>query len=106
MLVMISGMLIKCERLNIQVHTDRHTDELKKKATSYCIRFGHSLWSAISVISYRRIEKESDELLYTVWSLVTVRNQLPAQVSQWLIIFEIERVFQTTTFERYSLQQQ
>ena len=34
------------------------------------------------VISYRRVpkEKESDELLYTVWSLVMVRNQLPAQV--------------------------
>ena len=29
---------------------------------------------------YRRVRKESDELLYTVWSLVTVRNQLPAQV--------------------------
>ncbi|KOX73271.1 hypothetical protein WN51_01128 [Melipona quadrifasciata] len=33
------------------------------------------------VISYRRrVQKESDELLYTVWSLVMVRNQLPAQV--------------------------
>ena len=32
------------------------------------------------VISYRRVPKESDELLYTVWSLVMVRNQLPAQV--------------------------
>ena len=33
-----------------------------------------------SVISYRRVEKDSDELLYTVWSLVMVRaNQLPAQ---------------------------
>ena len=33
---------------------------------------------------YRRVQKESDELLYTVWSLVMVRepyiyNQLPAQ---------------------------
>ncbi|KAF3427938.1 hypothetical protein E2986_12458 [Frieseomelitta varia] len=28
-------------------------------------------------------EKESDELLYTVWSLVTVRNQLPAQVKSY-----------------------
>ena len=27
------------------------------------------------VISYRRVQKESEELLYTVWSLVTVRNQ-------------------------------
>ena len=32
------------------------------------------------VISYRRVQKESDGLLYTVWSLVMVRNQLPAQV--------------------------
>ena len=31
-------------------------------------------------MSYRQVQKESDELLYTVWSLVTVRNQLPAQV--------------------------
>ncbi|CAD1469003.1 unnamed protein product, partial [Heterotrigona itama] len=23
-----------------------HTDEFKKKATNYCMRFGHSLWSA------------------------------------------------------------
>ena len=32
------------------------------------------------VIPYRRVRQESDELLYTVWSLVMVRNQLPAQV--------------------------
>ena len=32
------------------------------------------------VMSYRRVEKESDESLYTVWSLVMVCNQLPAQV--------------------------
>ena len=31
------------------------------------------------VISYW-VQKESDELLYTAWSLVMVRNQLPAQV--------------------------
>ena len=31
------------------------------------------------VISYRQVRMESDELFYTVWSLVTVRNQLPAQ---------------------------
>ncbi|KAF3430640.1 hypothetical protein E2986_13125 [Frieseomelitta varia] len=31
--------------------------------------------------SYRRVRKESDELFYTVWSLVMVRNQLPPQVS-------------------------
>ena len=31
------------------------------------------------MISYRRVEKESDELLYTVWPLVMVRYQLPAQ---------------------------
>ena len=32
-------------------------------------------------MSYRLVQKESDELLYTatVWSLVMVRNQLPAQ---------------------------
>ena len=29
--------------ISIQWH---HTDEFKKKATNYCIRFGHSLWSA------------------------------------------------------------
>ena len=42
------------------------------------------------VISYRRDqkEKESDELLYTVWSLVMVR-QLPAQGVK--ITLEIER---------------
>ena len=28
------------------------------------------------VMSYRRVQKESDELLYTIWSLVMVRNQL------------------------------
>ena len=28
------------------------------------------------MISYRRVQKESDELLYTVWSLVMVRHQL------------------------------
>ena len=35
---------------------------------------------------YRQVQKESDELLYTVRSLVMVRNQLPAQVvnlSRW-----------------------
>ena len=32
------------------------------------------------VITYRRVQKESDELLYTVRSLVMVRSQLPAQV--------------------------
>ena len=31
------------------------------------------------IISTSRKEKESDELLYTVRSLVMVRNQLPAQ---------------------------
>ena len=31
-------------------------------------------------ISYRRVQKENDKLLYTVWSLLTVRNQLPTQV--------------------------
>ena len=32
------------------------------------------------VMSYRRAQKGGDELLYTVWSFVMVRNQLPAQV--------------------------
>ena len=32
------------------------------------------------MMSCRRVEKESVELLYTFWSLVMVRNQLPAQV--------------------------
>ena len=31
-------------------------------------------------MSHRRVQKESDELSYTVRSLVMVRNQLPAQV--------------------------
>ena len=31
-------------------------------------------------MSYRRVQEESDELLRTVWSLVMVRNQLPAQM--------------------------
>ena len=31
------------------------------------------------VISYRRVRKESDAVLYTVWSLVMVRNHLPAR---------------------------
>ncbi|KAF3427350.1 hypothetical protein E2986_12135 [Frieseomelitta varia] len=29
-----------------------HIDEFKKKATNYCVRFGHSLWSAISAKLY------------------------------------------------------
>ena len=42
------------------------------------------------VMSHRRAERENDELLYTVWSLVTVRSQLPA--SKWLnISFNKER---------------
>ena len=31
-------------------------------------------------VIYRPVQRESDVLLYTVWSLVMVRNQLPAQV--------------------------
>ena len=31
-------------------------------------------------MSSDEFKKKSDELLYTVWSLVMVRNQLPAQV--------------------------
>ena len=37
-----------------------HTDELKKKATNYCVRFGHSLWSV---------------------------NQLPAQEVNWALLY-------------------
>ena len=37
-------------------------------------------------LTYRRVQNESDELSYTViWSLVTVRNQLPAQVVKCII---------------------
>ena len=32
-------------------------------------------------VTYRWIQKESDELLCTTWSLVMVRNQLPAQIA-------------------------
>ena len=28
-----------------------YTDESKKKATNCCIRFGHSLWSAIQLLA-------------------------------------------------------
>ena len=31
-------------------------------------------------MSYRRVRKESDELSYTIWSLVMVPNRLPTQV--------------------------
>ena len=31
-------------------------------------------------LNYRRIKRKEDELLYTVWPLVMVRNQLPTQV--------------------------
>ena len=49
--------------------------------------------------SRRRVQKESDELLYTIWSLVTVRNQLPAQVVD--IWFEIsERITFSYEFNR------
>ena len=34
-------------------------------------------------------EKESDELLRTVWSLVMVRNQLPAQVVKRLTVVPV-----------------
>ncbi|KOX81308.1 hypothetical protein WN51_00216 [Melipona quadrifasciata] len=36
---------------------------------------GHS-----DIPTNQKVQKESDELFYTVWSLVMVRNQLPAQV--------------------------
>ena len=50
------------------------------------------------VIPYRRVEKESDELLNTVWSLVMVRSQLPAQVnllSQNCYIYVINKIVKT-----------
>ena len=28
---------------------------------------------------YRRVQEENDEFLYTIWSLVMVRNRLPAK---------------------------
>ena len=34
-------------------------------------------------VIYRRGQNKSDELSYTVWPLVTVRNQLPAQVVKY-----------------------
>ena len=37
-------------------------------------------------MSYRRVRKQSDELLHVVWSLVMVRNQLPAQVVNSLTV--------------------
>ena len=44
------------------------------------------------VISYRRFQKESDDLSYTVRSFVMVRNQLPAQVvEQWRVLANGER---------------
>ena len=32
-------------------------------------------------MSYQRVQKESDQLLYTVWSLVMVRNKELSEVS-------------------------
>ncbi|KAF3424334.1 hypothetical protein E2986_13627 [Frieseomelitta varia] len=66
------------------------------KATNYCVRFGHSLWSVNQFASAKRgktnnkfiasqsflssdtdgFKKKATNLLYTVWSLVMVRNQL------------------------------
>ncbi|KAF3419809.1 hypothetical protein E2986_11652 [Frieseomelitta varia] len=37
------------------------------------------------IISTSLEEKENDELLHTVWSLVMVRNQLPAQVAKMIL---------------------
>ena len=43
------------------------------------------------VIEYRRVEKESDELLYTVWSLVMVRN--PVAKRKRLNFIDITTIF-------------
>ena len=40
----------------------------------------NNFYPTIDIIPTSSKEKESDELLYTVQSLVMVRNQLPAQV--------------------------
>ena len=49
-------------------------------------------------ISYPLVQKESDELLYTVWSLVMVRNQLPRTsrifCSKIVIFFSISSIFE------------
>ena len=34
--------------INLLLLNHFYTDELKKKVTNCCIRFGHSLWSAIN----------------------------------------------------------
>ena len=59
-------------------------------------------------MSHRRFKKESDELLYTVWSLVMVRNQLPAQVVniwRWNDVPRTSRVFRSkiVIFSQYSV---
>ena len=35
-------------------------------------------------MSYRQVQRKSDELLCTIWPLVMVRNQLPPQVVKLL----------------------
>ena len=47
------------------------------------------------VISHRRVRKENDVLLYTVWSLVMVRNRLPAQVADTPCHTKIVQKFRT-----------
>ncbi|CAD1472828.1 unnamed protein product [Heterotrigona itama] len=85
----------RCERVIISIQR-YHTDEFKQKAVKYCIRFGHSLWSVnqlpaqeakqitnllllsgyfYPVMLYRRVQKESNELLYirfghSLWSVM------------------------------------
>ena len=61
-------------------------------------------------VIYRRVQKESDELLYTVWSLVTVRNQLPTQVVNLLRWNDVPRtsqncnIFSVLSILKYSQQ--
>ena len=49
-----------------------------------------------TVISYRRVQKENDELLCTVRLLVMVRNQLPAQVVNSDILSSLLNCYLTT----------
>ena len=64
------------------------------------------------VMSYRRVQKEKDELLCTVWSLVMVRNQLPAQVVNLLRWKDVPRtnflsqncnIFSVLSISKYNL---
>ncbi|CAD1479226.1 unnamed protein product, partial [Heterotrigona itama] len=79
---------------NFYLYSDITPDEFKKKATTYCIRFGHSLWSAnqlpvqgakqitsLPLFSHFYLEFKKKATNYCIrfghslWSA----NQLPAQ---------------------------